>query len=126
MEFSEATGVDVRLADSAEALVRESDIVTLITSAVEPIVDGSWWKPGTHINAIGSHAVGVRELDSATIVKSKVVCDQVQACLNEAGDIQIPIEEGVYSAEDIHGSLGDVINGTIPGRAPKVRYAPSP
>jgi len=90
--------------------------VTLITSADEPIVDGSWWKPGTHINAIGSHVIGVRELDSATVVKSKVVCDQVQACLNEAGDIQIPIEERVYSADDIHGSLGDVVNGAIAGR----------
>lgn len=110
------TGVDVRVSDSAEGLVRESDIVTLITSADEPIVDGSWWKPGTHINAIGSHVIGVRELDSATVVKSKVVCDQVQACLNEAGDIQIPIEERVYSADDIHGSLGDVVNGAIAGR----------
>ncbi len=115
-EFSEVTGVDVRVSDSAEGLVRESDIVTLITSAAEPIVDGSWWKPGTHINAIGSHAIGVRELDSATVVKSKVVCDQVKACLNEAGDIQIPIEERVYSADDIHGSLGDVVNGAIAGR----------
>ena len=115
-EFSAAIGVPVQVAESAEALVRESDIVTLITSATEPVVDGSWWNPGTHINAIGSHAVGVRELDSATIVKSKVVCDQVQACLNEAGDIQIPIEEGVFSAENIHGSLGEVINGTLDGR----------
>jgi len=115
-EFASATGIEVRVADSAEGLVRESDIVTLITSAVEPVVDGSWWKPGTHINAIGSHASGVRELDSATVVKSKIICDQVQACLNEAGDIQIPIEEGVLSAGDIHGSIGEVINGTLPGR----------
>lgn len=115
-EFASATGIEVRVADSAEGLVRESDIVTLITSSVEPMVDGSWWKPGTHINAIGSHAAGVRELDSATVVKSKIICDQVQACLNEAGDIQIPIEEGVLSAGDIHGSIGEVINGTLPGR----------
>lgn len=115
-EFTQLTGVNVQVAESAEGLVRESDIVTLITSATEPIVDGSWWKPGTHINAIGSHAVGVRELDTATIKMSKVVCDQKQACLNEAGDIQIPIEEGVYSADDIHGELGEVINGTIAGR----------
>ena len=115
-EFTQLAGVNVQVAESAEGLVRESDIVTLITSATEPIVDGSWWKPGTHINAIGSHAVGVRELDTATIKMSKVVCDQKQACLNEAGDIQIPIEEGVYSADDIHGELGEVINGTIAGR----------
>lgn len=115
-EFTQLTGVNVQVAESAEGLVQESDIVTLITSATEPIVDGSWWKPGTHINAIGSHAVGVRELDTATIKMSKVVCDQKQACLNEAGDIQIPIEEGVYSADDIHGELGEVVNGTIAGR----------
>jgi ornithine cyclodeaminase len=47
---------------------------------------------------------------------SKVVCDQKQACLNEAGDIQIPIDEGVYSADDIHAELGEVVNGTIAGR----------
>ena len=47
---------------------------------------------------------------------AKVICDQKQACLNEAGDIQIPVEEGVYSSDDIHGELGSVINGTITGR----------
>ena len=115
-EFTQITGLDVQVADSAEGLVRESDVVTLITSATEPIVEAGWWKPGTHINAIGSHAVGVRELDSGTIIKSKVICDQIQACLNEAGDIQIPIEEGVFSPNDIYGSIGEVVNQKIPGR----------
>ena len=115
-EFSEITGVDICVAESAEALVREADIVTLITSATEPIVSSSWWKPGTHINAVGSHARGIRELDTATVQMAKVICDQKQACLNEAGDIQIPVEEGVYSSDDIHGELGSVINGTIAGR----------
>ena len=47
---------------------------------------------------------------------AKVICDQKQAYLNEAGDIQIPVGEGVYSSDDIHGELGFVINGTINGR----------
>ena len=112
----EATGVEARLASSGEELCRESDVVSLATTAPIPIVEADWWKPGAHINAIGSHAPGVRELDSATVVRAKVVCDRKQACLNEAGDIQIPIEEGVYSPDDIHGDLGAVVNGTIPGR----------
>ncbi|GIT18598.1 MAG: hypothetical protein CM1200mP39_14040 [Dehalococcoidia bacterium] len=70
-EFSEITGVDISLAESAESLVRESDIVTLITSATEPIVNSSWWKPGTHINGVGSHAPGIRELDTATGANGK-------------------------------------------------------
>ena len=115
-EFSQVTGVDVRVAESAEGLVRESDVVTLITSATEPVVDGAWWKPGTHINAIGAHAPDVRELDTATVKMAKVICDQKRACLNEAGDILIPIAEGVYSPDAVHGDLGAIVNGTIPGR----------
>jgi len=111
-----ATGVDVRLTGSGEELCRESDVVALATTAANPIVQADWWKPGAHINAIGSHAPGVRELDTATIQRAKLVADQKQACLNEAGDIQIPIGEGAYSADDIHGDLGAVVNGTLVGR----------
>lgn len=114
--LQEATGVEIRLASGGEELCREADVVALATTAPNPIVQADWWKPGAHINAIGSHAPGVRELDTATIRRAKVVCDQKQACLNEAGDIQIPIEEGAYSPDDIHGDLGAVVNGTIPGR----------
>jgi ornithine cyclodeaminase/alanine dehydrogenase len=115
-ELSATTGVPVRLAKSTEDVLANSDIVALATTAARPIVKASWWKKGAHINAIGSHAPGVRELDTETVVKSKVVCDQKAACLAEAGDIQIPIEEGAYSADRIHGDLGAVVNGTIKGR----------
>jgi ornithine cyclodeaminase/alanine dehydrogenase-like protein (mu-crystallin family) len=107
---------EIVIGENAEEAVRDADIVTLITSAKDPIVDGSWFKPGTHINGIGSHAPGMRELDTLTVQKSKVVCDLVEACKPEAGDFIIPIENGEYSWEDIHGSLGDVITGKIPGR----------
>lgn len=115
-ELTEATGVSMRLTSSTEEVLANSDVVALATTAAKPIVKAEWWKEGAHINAIGSHAPGVRELDTATIVKSKVICDQKEACLAEAGDIQIPIEEGAYSPNDIHGDLGAVVNGTIKGR----------
>ncbi|MDA1257827.1 MAG: ornithine cyclodeaminase family protein [Chloroflexi bacterium] len=114
--LSEEIGVEVRLAGSTQEVLAESDIVALATTAPNPIVEAGWWKPGTHINSVGSHAPGVRELDTASIQRSKVICDQKQACLIEAGDIMIPIQEGAYTADDIHGELGAVINGTTPGR----------
>jgi ornithine cyclodeaminase/alanine dehydrogenase-like protein (mu-crystallin family) len=55
-------------------------------------------------------------LDTASIQKAKVITDQTQACLLEAGDIMIPIQEGDYSADKIHGELGAVITGTTTGR----------
>ena len=113
---AEQTGIDTQLAGSGEALCRESDIVALATTAASPIVEASWWKPGAHINAIGSHAPGVRELDTATIQQARIICDQLEACKAEAGDLQIPVENGDYSWSDIAGNLGDVVNGTTPGR----------
>ncbi len=99
-----------------EQAVQEADIVTCITSAKEPIVQGSWFKPGTHINGIGSHAPHMRELDTLTVSRSKVVCDLVSACRAEAGDFIIPVEQGEWSWDQVHGSLGDVVTGRIPGR----------
>ena len=119
-EFSdwvaEQTGLDVQLASSGEELCRESDVVALATTAANPIVDADWWKPGAHINAIGSHAPGVRELDTATIQRARIICDQLEACKAEAGDLQIPVEDGDYAWSDIAGNLGDVVNGDTAGR----------
>ncbi|MCK4941055.1 ornithine cyclodeaminase family protein, partial [candidate division WOR-3 bacterium] len=54
--------------------------------------------------------------DSKTVARSKVVCDLVDACKAEAGDFIIPVEAGEWSWDKVHGSLGDVITGKIPGR----------
>ena len=114
--IAQATGLDVQLATSTEALCRESDIVALATTATNPIVNANWWKPGAHINAIGSHAPGLRELDTASIQRARIICDQLDACMAEAGDLQIPVENGDYAWSDIAGDLGDVVNGNTPGR----------
>ena len=118
-EVAELTGLPVDLASSTQELVESVDILSTATTAITPIIDGDWVRPGTHINGIGSHAPGVRELDTKTVVKSKLVCDQKEACLAEAGDIQIPIEEGALNPDDIYGDLGDVVAGNIPGRENK-------
>ena len=90
--------------------------MALATTAANPIVSADWWKAGAHINAIGSHAPGVRELDTATIKRARIICDQLEACMAEAGDLQIPVEDGDYAWSDVAGNLGDVVNGDTPGR----------
>ena len=100
-ETSEMLGMPIEVAASGRDLVESVDILSLATTATMPIMDAGWIKPGLHINGIGSHAVGIRELDTATVAKSKLVCDQVDACLAEAGDIQILIEEGALNPDDI-------------------------
>jgi len=118
--FRESLGDIIRceivIADDPERAVSEADIVTLITSSREPVVNADWIKPGTHINGVGSHAPAMRELDTRTVQKSKVICDLVDACKQEAGDFIIPVEAGEWRWDHVHGSLGDVVTGKIPGR----------
>lgn len=114
--ISAKIGVPVELADDPAAAAAQADIVILATSAATPVVDGRWVKPGTHINGIGSHAPKVRELDTLTVQKSRIVCDLTSACKAEAGDFIIPAEAGEWSWDKVAGDLGDVINGKVPGR----------
>lgn len=115
-DASQMLGIPVEIAGSGRELVESVDILSLATTATTPIIDGDWVKPGLHINGIGSHAVGVRELDTKTVVKSKLVCDQVDACLVEAGDVMMPIEEGALDPADIYGEIGELITGAKTGR----------
>ncbi len=108
---------EIELADDPAAAVGQADIVTLITSAKDPIVKGEWFQPGTHINGVGSHAPHMRELDTLTVQRSRIICDLVDACKAEAGDFMIPAEQGEWSWDQCGGSLGDVITGKIAGRS---------
>lgn len=110
-EMEGVCGVNIEIVDSAEKAVHASDIVTLITSSKDPVLEGTWLSPGTHINGVGSHAPAFRELDAATIKRSKVVCDSIEACRAEAGDFIIPFSEAEIDESILDTELGDVVAG---------------
>ena len=114
--ITSAINVPVELVDDPKLAVGKSDIVILATSAKDPILDGAWLKPGTHINGVGSHAPAMREIDTLTVQKSRIVCDLVEACKAEAGDFMIPANNGEWSWDKVAGNLGDVILGKVAGR----------
>ncbi|MHA1975654.1 MAG: ornithine cyclodeaminase family protein [Candidatus Hodarchaeales archaeon] len=115
-QMTEKLKIPIEVASSAEELIKNSEIILTATTSALPIFHGKWIQPGSHISGIGSHSPGTRELDSETILRSKVVCDQVSACLTEAGDIIIPITEGIVTKEHIYGELGEIITGKKVGR----------
>jgi alanine dehydrogenase len=115
-EMGEALGVKVIATEDIEGAVREADIIVTATSSHDPLFDGEWLKPGTHVNNIGSHSPGARELDTATVKRSKFVADLEEANLAEAGDILIPIQEGAVTEDHIYASLGEIVVGAKPGR----------
>lgn len=104
------------IAGSPEAAVRDADIICTATTAHTPVFDGRSLKPGVHVNAIGSFTPEMQEIDTVTLQRSLVVVDSREAALAETGDLLIPIELDEFSVEDIHAELGEIINGTRPGR----------
>jgi ornithine cyclodeaminase/alanine dehydrogenase-like protein (mu-crystallin family) len=55
-------------------------------------------------------------VDSETVKKASLFLDSYQGALSEAGDLLIPIREGVVSREGIRAELSEVVSGTVAGR----------
>jgi ornithine cyclodeaminase/alanine dehydrogenase-like protein (mu-crystallin family) len=105
----------VEIAETAEKLL-EADIICTATTSSIPVFSDMNLKKGAHINAIGSFKPNEREIPSATVRRSKIVVDEKMACLLEAGDIIIPINESVIDANHIYGELGEIVLGEKAGR----------
>ncbi|MBI4339802.1 MAG: ornithine cyclodeaminase family protein [Chloroflexi bacterium] len=116
-QMSRELGIPVEVARSVQEVVEQADVLALATSAQQPIMSGRWLRPGTHINSVGSHTPDAREMDTECVTRaSKVVCDLTSACMAEAGDFLIPIREGAFARERIHGDLGEMVTGRKRGR----------
>lgn len=115
-KLSKNRAIEVVQLERPEMAIRKSDICITVTTSQKPVILGEWVEAGTHLNAIGSYRADIREVDTATIQKAKVVVDSLEHCLQEAGDIAIPILEGTFKPERIYGEIGEIITGDKPGR----------
>lgn len=115
--MSERLQIEVLAADSPEATVRGSDIVSTITTSATPLFDAEWLSPGTHINAAGSNSLIRRELGEDVLKRCQsIVVDSVDTALREAGDLLPLLEKGRLHARQLR-ELGDVITGRQTGRS---------
>jgi ornithine cyclodeaminase/alanine dehydrogenase-like protein (mu-crystallin family) len=115
-DMSQQLGLPVEPTETPEAVVRGMDVVITSTSAREPLFDGNWLEPGTHVNAIGSNALIRREVDDTTVRRSAlIVVDSKEQARLECGDLLGPLERGLIHWEQVR-ELGDVVAGLIPGR----------
>ncbi|MEF7556602.1 ornithine cyclodeaminase family protein [Bacillus thuringiensis] len=101
---------------NANEAISEADIIGTTTNASTPVFSEKLQK-GVHINAVGSFRPSMQELPSHAIANAnKVVVESKEAALEETGDLQVPIQEGLFKASDIHAELGQIISGEKAGR----------
>jgi alanine dehydrogenase len=58
---SAGRSIPISAFDTVREAVDGADIICTVTSATEPILQGDWISPGTHINAVGSSVAFARE-----------------------------------------------------------------
>ncbi|MBI2955769.1 MAG: ornithine cyclodeaminase family protein [Acidobacteria bacterium] len=115
-EMSSLLSVPVEALGSAAEAVREADIVVVVTSAKQPVLEGAWLAPGTHINAVGANFPQKRELDDVVIQRAaRIVVDSRAQARSESGDLIIPFEGQPERWQQVR-ELSEVVAGRYPGR----------
>ena len=95
---------------SAEATVRESQLVITATPARAPILRAEWLHPNLHITAMGSDQAGKNEIEPEAIGKAHLyVCDRVSQA-EKLGELRTARAAGLLS-EAVPPELGDIIEG---------------
>lgn len=99
-----------------ESACGRADILVCATGSTEILVQGAWVRPGTHADFLGNHHATKRECDTEMITRARVYVDTRANTFNEAGEILVPISEGVFSKEQVVGELAELCSGSVDGR----------
>jgi ornithine cyclodeaminase len=102
-------GVPARPVSSAEAAVRDRDIVVLATSASEPVMSAAWLSPGTALTTVGPKQVGRAEFGPDLPARADLV---VTDSVAQLGGYDPP---ALLAGTDTV-ALGAVLAGDHPGR----------
>ncbi|MDE3239257.1 MAG: cyclodeaminase [Paracoccaceae bacterium] len=114
-DLSALLGIPAEAVDSAETLVRESQLVVTTTPARTPVLRAEWLHKGLHITAIGSDQTGKNEIDPQALVAADAyVCDRVSQC-EVSGELEAALNAGLWT-KGSPAELGEVITGQRPGR----------
>ena len=97
------------------AAVEAADIVSCATLATEPLVQGRWLRPGSHLDLIGGFTPAMREADDACFAGARLYVDTDEA-LRKSGDLLGPMTRGVFGAAQVCGTLAALCQRSTAGR----------
>ena len=108
-------GVDIKACSDALEAVRGADIVVTVTPAKEPILCSDWIEQSVHVSAFGSDTRDKNEVEAGLFRRAKVVVDDVTQATT-LGDTHHAVDQGLFHADDIHATLGEILAGRKKGR----------
>jgi ornithine cyclodeaminase/alanine dehydrogenase-like protein (mu-crystallin family) len=114
--MSEKLGHGIEPVATAREAVAESDVVCTMTNANDPVLEGAWLRPGTHVNAAGSNRGNAAEIDADAVRRAKIVAvEDIAQAKVEAGDLLRAEREGAFTW-DRAVLLSDIVSGKVSSR----------
>ncbi len=110
-------GVEFSAVDDVEAGVRAADLVCSAIGRKEPIIEGQWLQPGTHVDLIGAYTPDMREADDEVLRRGSLFVDARATTIEHIGELMIPLANGVIAPDDVLAELSELCQGQHPGRA---------
>ncbi len=115
-KMSARLGLDIIAVGGAREAIEGASIVTTVTGAREPVLEGAWLDAGCHVNAAGSNHAKRREIDAVAVRRAGLVAvDSLEQARIEAGDLIQTAHEGLFDW-DRAKELAPIVAGVAPGR----------
>ena len=115
--YARRVGCDrVEVAATVAEAVVAADVVCTVTGSPTALLFGRDVRPGTHLNLVGASIPTSREVDDDLVAMARYFVDYRGSALAQAGELLGAIQAGRVTDAHIRGEIGDVLNGTVPGR----------
>jgi ornithine cyclodeaminase/alanine dehydrogenase-like protein (mu-crystallin family) len=103
-------GWRVRVAENLEGAVRAADVISCATLSKAPLIEGTWLRPGQHLDLVGAFNLEMREADDEALRRARVFID-TDAALTEGGDVAVALRSGAIDRAHVVADLGALCRG---------------
>ena len=110
-----ARGWPVSAAADLESAARSADVISCVTLAERPLIQGAWLKAECHLDLVGSFTPAMREVDDDCLRGALIAVDTL-AALEESGDLIGPLARSVIFQDRV-----SLLGGLIESRPPVPR-----
>ena len=118
-EQQEKSGLKISVVEDLASAAAEADIISVATLSNQPLIKGSWLRPGQHVDLVGSFKPAMREADDEVLRRASIYVDTLEMAPRESGDLVIPLKEGTIQMSDIQGDLFQLCRAEVRGRQRK-------
>ena len=109
-------GIEIEPLEGVRETVEGADLICTVSMAKTPILSADWVAPGAHLNIAGASQPNVAEIGPDLVLKSRYFVDFRPSAHNEAAEYIAAIKAGLITPDHILGEIGEVANGSRPGR----------